>query len=200
MARKLRKQIDAPEAIYHIVCRGVNQRNIFRLSPDYRMFLKILKKAKEKYGFYLYSYSLLPNHIHFQIKVNDVSVSKIMHYINTCYAVYFNQKYKRTGHLFQDRFYASLIDTESYFWAVSAYIDLNALRAGLIKSPESYPWNSYQFYFKGNFKDSLIDEEQFLSLGGDGDIESLRQEYLEFVKEESKKEKKPKFISNKKFI
>lgn len=200
MTRKLREKIIAPEKTYHVVCRGINQKRIFRGARDYKKLLAIIKKAKKMYNFYLYSYNFLSNHIHLFIETKDISISKIMHYINGCYAGYFNHRNKRSGHLFQDRFYASLIDTESYFWAVSAYIDLNAVRAGLVKNPEDYPWSSYQFYFKGNFDNNLIDAERFLLLGGNGSIEELRQEYLEFVKEEAKREKRPKFIKNEKYF
>ena len=200
MPRKLRERIDAPGALYHIVCRGINQQRIFRSPRDYGKFLKIIRKAKKQFNFYLYSYNLLPNHPHFFIEVNKVSISKIMHYINSCYAGYFNRRYKRSGHLFQDRFYSSLINTESYFWTVSAYIDLNAVRAGLVKRPEYYRWSSYQFYFQKDYTDDLIDRDRFLRFGGEGPIEELCQDYLRFVKQESKKEKRPKFIKSEKFI
>ena len=146
------------------------------------------------------SYNLLTNHIHLFIEVNEVSISEIMHYINGCYAGYFNQRYKRSGHLFQDRFYSSLIDTEFYFWAVSAYIDLNAVRAGLVKSPEDYCWSSYQFYFQKDYTDNLIDRDRFLKFGGDISTEELRQDYLKFVNSEAKQKKRPKFIESERFV
>jgi len=200
MVRKLREKIDAPGALYHIVCRGVNQCRIFRAVRDYKKFLAVLEKAKNRFGFYLYSYNLLPNHVHFSIEVGDISVSEIMHYINGYYAGYFNRRHKRSGHLFQDRFYSTLIDTEFYFWAVSAYIDLNAVRAGLADRPEDYRWSSYQFYFQKDYTEGFIDRERFLGFGGEGSTEQLRQNYLEFIREEAKIKKRPKFIKSEKFI
>ncbi len=200
MTRKLREKIDFSGAIYHIVCRGMNKKNIFRCPKDYKKMLEIVKQAKKKFGFYIYSYNLLPNHVHFEIKIGDISISIIMHYINTCYAGYFNQKYKRSGHLFQERFYSSLIDTEFYFWAVSAYIDLNAVRAGLVKKPEDYQWGSYQFYYQRNYNNGLVDCVEFLKLGGEGKTEDLCQDYIKFVEAESKNPKRPKFIQSEKFI
>ncbi|MDD4996498.1 MAG: transposase [Patescibacteria group bacterium] len=200
MPRKTREKIITNGALYHIVCRGVNQRCIFRAPQDYKKFLTILKKAKKMFGFYLYSYNLLPNHFHLYVEVGEVVVSKIMHYINSYYAGYFNRRYKRKGHLFQDRFYASLINTESYFWAVSAYIDLNALRAGLCKKLEDYLWSSFSVYFQKEYNDDLIDRNRFLEYSGEREIEGLRQDYIEFVKEESKNPPKPKFIKNERFI
>ncbi len=198
MPRKLRQEINSPGALYHVVCRGVNEKNIFRYPRDYRKLLKIIKRAKEKYRFRLYSYSLMPNHFHLQIRVENIFISKIMHYINTCYASYFNWKYNRSGHLFQDRYYASLIDTEFYFWAVSAYIDLNPVRAKIVKNPEDYQWGSFKFYYQRDYNNGLVDCVEFLKLGGEGSAEDLCQDYLEFVKSESKNPKRPKFVKSEK--
>jgi len=84
--------------------------------------------------------------------------------------------------------------------AVSAYIDLNAVRAGLAKKPEDYQWGSYQFYYQRNYNNGLVDCVDFLELGGEGSIESLCQDYIRFVESESKNPKRPKFIKSKKFI
>lgn len=201
MPRKSRKETDFPGTIYHIVSHGDMDRRIFRCSQDYKKFLIILKEAKKKFGFYLYSYNLIPNHFHLLIETKETSISKIMHHLNTCYAIYFNHRYHRHGHLFQDRFYSSIITTEFYWWAVSAYIDLNAVRAGLVKCPENYKWSSYQFYARKDYDDDgLIDREKFLRYGGKGILEELRVNYLKFVKEELKNPKRPKFIKSGKFI
>ncbi len=200
MPRKSREQIDAPETMYHIVCRGINQRSVFKAPQDYKKFLKIIRDAKQIFGFYFYSYNLLPNHFHLFIETKNISISKIMHYINGCYAGYFNKRYKRSGHLFQNRFYSSPINTESYFWAVSAYIDLNAVRAGLVKRPEDYRWSSYQIYFQKDYADNLIDRDRFLQFGGEGLTDELRLKYLEFIDSESKQEKRPKYIKSENFI
>jgi len=200
MPRKARKILIAPQTMYHIVCRGVHQCCIFWNKRDNRKYLEILSEAKKKNDFFLYSYNLLPNHLHLLMETKNIPISKIMHYINTLYAIYFNKRWKRVGHLFQDRFYSSLVDKESYFWAVSAYIDLNAVRAGLVEKPEDYPWSSYQFYAKKDYSGGLIDRERFIRYGGNGPIEKLRQDYLNFVKEEAKSPKKPKFIKTDKFI
>ncbi len=200
MTRKLRKQIIFPGALYHVVCRGVNEKNIFRHPRDYRKILKILRNAKERYKFYLHSYSLMTNHFHLQIRVNDTPIFKIMHYVNTCYSMYFNWQYNRSGHLFQDRYYASLINTESYFWIVSAYIDLNPVRAKLVERPEDYQWGSYRLYFQRDYNNDLVNCIDFLESRGDGDLDTLCSDYLEFVNTESQKPKSPKFIKGDKFI
>jgi len=204
MPRRPRKEIDQKGAIFHIVCRGNNQRRIFLSSRDYKKFLKILEEAKKKFPFYLYSFTLIPNHYHLEIETIKISISKIMHFINNCYVKYFNRRYKRSGHLFEDRFYCSHIDNESYFWQVAQYIDLNAVKAGLVEKPEDYPWSSYKFYYQNEDDGKLIDNERFLRFGGDEPLEKLRQNYIKFVedglkllKEKSKKE--PVWLESEKF-
>jgi len=205
MPRKARENIIAPGTLYHIVARGNNERRIFRDIRDYRKLLIIIKKTKEKFPFFLYTFNFIPNHYHMEIETQDVPISKIMHNINFLYASYFHYRYKTSGHLFQDRFYSSLIDKESYFWEVARYIDLNSVRAGLAEKPENYRWSSYPIYYQKEYKGELIkliDRDRFLEYGGD-DLKKSRLIYLEFVNDgfKSKKEPKfPKFPINKKMI
>jgi len=199
MPRKARKYIITPNTLYHIVCRGNNKRRIFRTSRDYQKLLKIIELAKKKFPFYLYSYSLLPNHYHLGIETIKISISKIMHYINFSYANYFHYRYKTSGHLFQGRFFSSLIEKESYFWEFSRYIDLNAVRAGLVKKPEDYQWGSYKFYFQKNYRRKLIDYERFLEYGGEN-LEEARIQYLQFVEVGLELNKKPNFPFGKNMI
>lgn len=197
MPRKPRQDIISPYGLYHIVCRGNNQRRIFRAPRDYKKFLNILKETKKKYPFYFYSYNFLPNHYHLEIETIEVPISKIMHQINNVYVKYFRKRYGGSGHLFQERFYSSLINKDSYFWEVSCYIDLNAVRAGLVKTPEDYQWSSYSIYCQKDYDDDLIDRDRFLKYGGE-DLEVSRLSYLKFVQERLKSEKElPLFIDKK---
>jgi len=203
MPRRARQEIISPNALYHVVSRGNNQRRIFRDPKDYRKFLKIIKQVKEERPFYLYSYNFLPNHYHLEIETLNIPISKIMHQINFLYVNYFHRRYKTSGHLFQDRFYSSLIDKENYFWECSRYIDLNAVRAGLVKNPQDYQWSSYLIYYQKNYKKKLkkiIDQERFLKFG-ENNLEKSRLSYLEFVEGELETKKdhdfRPEFVKNK---
>jgi REP element-mobilizing transposase RayT len=199
MPRKPRKEMIINKGVYHIVCRGNNQRRIFRSSRDYKKFLQILKEAKKKYPFYLYSYNLLPNHYHLEIETIEISISKIMHQVNNTYVKYFRKRYGGSGHLFEDRFYSSLVLKEPYFWELACYIDLNAVRAGLVKRPEDYQWSSYLIYCQKNYDDDLVDRDRFLMYGGK-DLEISRLNYLKFIKERLKLKKLPPFPIDKKMI
>jgi REP element-mobilizing transposase RayT len=202
MPRQARKQILAPATLYHIVCRGNNQKRIFRSVKDYNQFLKILKKVKADIPFYLYSYSLLPNHYHLEVESRETPISKVMHHLNFLYARYFHHRYHTSGHLFQGRFYSNVIDKDSYFWEVSRYINLNAFRAGLIKKPEDYKWSSYPLYYKNHKNqgdDYLVDKERFLKYHGD-DLERSRLLYLRFVEQGVAETRKPDFILDKNMV
>ena len=195
MTREARGNIIAPNSLYHIVARGNNERRIFRASRDYKKFLKILEETKKKFPFYLYTFNLIPNHYHLEIETKTVSISQIMHRINFLYALYFHHRYKTSGHLFQDRFYSSLIDKDSYFWEVACYIDLNAVKAGLAKKPEDYRWGSYLIYCQEEYNGRLIDRDRFLEYFGDNP-ERARLTYLEFVRDGLKLKQEPKFSLN----
>lgn len=181
MSRLPRKFQDAPNTLYHITCRGNNQQKIFKFKRDRKKFLWLLRQAKKNYPFKLYAYSLMPNHYHLMIETLKTSLSKIMHVINNSYVKYFNTKYKKKGHLFEDRFYSLIVDKESYFWELSRYIHLNAVRAGLVKKPEDYEWSSYRVYFEKNLKDDLVDREILLSWLKEKNLEKAQAYYKEFV-------------------
>ena len=116
-----------------------------------------------------------------------------------------DRRYHRSGHVFQDRFYSSVVDKESYFHLVSRYIDLNAVHAGLAKNPKDYPWSSYSIYchYQEECNDNLIDDERFLSYAGTvKNLEKARLEYVKFVQDGINAEelKNPEFIKNKKML
>lgn len=181
MPRLPRKFQSAPQTLYHVTCRGNNQQKIFKFKRDRKKFLWILREVKKRLPFKLYAYSLMPNHYHLMIETIEASLSKIMHLINNTYVKYFNTKYKKRGHLFEDRFYSIVVDKESYFWELSRYIHLNAFRAGLAKRPEDYLWSSYIIYLAKNPKDDLVDREILLNWIEGKDLEEKQKAYQKFV-------------------
>ncbi len=175
MARPYRLQ--GENCLYHITSRGDNRKKIFITEYDYKKFLEYVQKAKDKFRFYLYAYTLMPNHYHLQIETPKPNLSSIMHYINSSYTTYYNIKRRKCGHLFQGRYKSILVDKDSYFLKLTRYIHLNPVRAKIVKSPENYKWSSYRGYIdkKG---DGYIDKEQislYLNMGS--------QRYRQFVLE-----------------
>jgi putative transposase len=155
MARKPR--IHFPGAFYHVIARGNRRQKIFRDNKDYQLYLSFLGEYKDRYGFSLYAYTLMPNHVHLLIEVGEVPLSRLMQNLQFRYCRNFNIKYKKSGHLFQGRYKAILCEKDSYFLELSAYIHLNAVRAGLVEDSFDYPWCSYRSYMRQD-EDDLVDK------------------------------------------
>jgi len=103
-------RITIQNGCYHIITRGNQKQTIFIKDEDYQKYLYFLKKYKKRYKFKLYGFCLMPNHVHLVMEVdNPDKLSKVMHGINLSYAIYFNYKYKKVEHLWQDRFISKII-------------------------------------------------------------------------------------------
>lgn len=178
MARQARKT--SPSGIYHVMLRGINQQRIFEDGADEQKFLELLRKNKKRCGFALYGYSLMGNHVHLLLKeaahpsiitINDrdvevgpgEAIEAIFKRIEVSYVGYFNRRYKRTGHLFQDRFRSESIDTDEYLLMALRYIHLNAVKAGICEKPEDYPLSSYRDYL-ASAAGGFVDCEEILRI------------------------------------
>jgi len=144
MARPLR--ITFPGAFYHITSRGNERKNVFKSKRDREKFLEYLESATQRYDAVIHVYCLLDNHYHLLVETPSENLSQIMRHINGAYTTYFNVKRKRSGHLFQGRYKAILVDADEYAKELSRYIHLNPLRAKMVETPEDYDWSSYQYY------------------------------------------------------
>ena len=179
MARPYR--VSFAGALFHITTRGNNRDKIFLDDQDFQRFKASLRKYRTKYDFKLYAYTLMPNHVHLLIETSPHgSVSQIMHAINTSYAKYFNSRYDHTGHVWEGRFHSKIIDSESYFLEVMRYMDLNPVRARIVKRPENYEWASHARYGQGGADDLVAPHELYRNLGEtDGERERVYSEYVE---------------------
>ncbi|WP_349408791.1 transposase [Pseudalkalibacillus sp. SCS-8] len=135
-----------PGAEYHITTRGNQKTPLFHDAQDRRVYLNYLSEARMEFPFDLYAYCLMTNHIHLQIKTHDTNIQLIMKKVNHRYAYYFNRKNNYVGHVFQDRYFAKLIESPFYQIDVSKYIHLNPVKAGLAPTPCAYEWSSYPTY------------------------------------------------------
>ena len=135
--------------IYHVMLRGVNRQTIFEDNEDRHVFLTELQKCKEISGFTLYAFCLMPNHVHLLLKTNREPLEKVFRRLDTRYALWYNRRYERVGHLFQDRFRSENVEDERYFLTVLRYILQNPMKAGMERAPGTYRWSSYLAYEKG---------------------------------------------------
>jgi len=148
MARPLR--IAYPGAYYHVTSRGNEQKDVFKSQRDREKFLDYLATATQRYGAVIHVYCLMSNHYHLLLETPAGNLSQIMRHINGAYTTYFNVKRKRSGHLFQGRFKAILVEADEYATELSRYIHLNPVRAGMAQRPEDYRWSSYRSYIGQN--------------------------------------------------
>lgn len=132
---------------YHIMMRGNERKNLFLDEEDKQRFLETLFAKKKETGFFLLVYCLMDNHVHLVLQVGEEELATTMKRINASYAYYFNQKYNRVGHLFQDRFKSEPIEDEKYLMAVTRYIHNNPVKASIVEQPENYNWSSLKAYF-----------------------------------------------------
>jgi REP element-mobilizing transposase RayT len=126
--------------VFHVTARGVARSLIFRDDVDYFYFTALLQRVVEAFGWTLHTYCLMPNHYHLIVQTTRLDLSTGMHRLNSRYARRFNERYDRSGHLFQNRFSAYVIEDEDYFDRALAYVRDNPVRAGLCERMEEWPW------------------------------------------------------------
>jgi putative transposase len=178
MARPLR--LEFPEATYHITSRGNEQRNIFYTDDDRLAFLTLLGDAARRFGWSITAWVLMTNHFHLVLQTPEPNLSKGMQWLNGTYAAWFNRRHNRTGHLFQGRFKAYIIDRQTYYSEVLRYVVLNPVRAHLVEQPADYRWSSYRATAGIDEPEAWFDAAAALeSFGGTGEVARLA--YRQFV-------------------
>lgn len=163
-----------PGVPVHAIQRGNNRQAIFFADEDYAQYLKCLKQAAEKYDCRIHAYVLMTNHVHLLLSpAQSQSVGEFFQSVGRHYVAYINQTYQRTGTLWEGRYKASLIDEERYLFSCYRYIELNPVRAGMVRLPEHYPWSSYRANALGEHDALLCPHALYLQLGV---TDELRQE------------------------
>lgn len=139
-----------PEAVLHLISRGVDKRDIFRINSDYQRFLAQLREALRSHEVSLFAYCLMPNHFHLLVGVGSVPVGDAMHQVLTRYSIHFNHAYERVGHLFQSRYKSYECRDIAYLIQLITYIHMNPVRAGLANTPEDWAWSSHREFAAGD--------------------------------------------------
>jgi REP element-mobilizing transposase RayT len=183
MARPLR--IQYPGAMYHVMCRGNERREIFRGEEDRTAFLRFLGRSLEIYSVTLHAFVLMEEHYHLLVETPVGNLAEFMRHFNISYTGFFNRQHKRVGHLYQGRYKSILVEQESYLAMVSRYIHLNPIR---LKSLEKatvrekfeilcqYPWSSLPGYLVPDRQQSMVDYSLVLADFG-GVIQKGRERY-----------------------
>ena len=143
MPRKPRIEIPG---YYHIINRGVEQRVVFKEEADYEYFEELMCFYAKSHNITLHNYCLMRNHYHLLIEITSENLSKFMRQLNMNYAIYFNKKYNRAGHLWQGRFKSWYVTDEAYLYTLMRYIEQNPLKANIIQDLKDYPYSSYHHF------------------------------------------------------
>ncbi|HEU5004971.1 MAG TPA: transposase [Candidatus Saccharimonadales bacterium] len=176
-----------PESYYHIYNRGVDRQAIFKSPEDFAVFLSIIKRhlsnepAVSKYGhphphykdhIELLAFCLMPNHFHLLVYQfqDGKAISKLVQSILTAYTMYFNNKYRRTGRLFQGTFKASRISQDKYLQHISRYIHLNP------RDYRRYKWSSLPYYLDG-YEAEWIKPQRILDIFEGDNYENFLKDY-----------------------
>ncbi len=168
--------------VYHVLTRGNNRQDIFLENADFVRYREVLGYYKEKYSFLLYHYVLMSNHVHLVLETAATGfLSDIMKGINLSYAQYYKKRYGHIGHFWQDRYKSIMISKDEYLLACGSYVELNPVRAEMVKTPGDYRWSSYSFYAFS--KSDLLVDVQPVYHGLSKDENERRRLYRSFVRE-----------------
>ena len=153
-------RLDAPGVLQHVMARGIERRKIFWDDKDRSSFLERLALILEETQTQCYAWTLIPNHFHLLLRTGPTPLSKVMRRLMTGYAVTFNHRHRRAGHLFQNRYKSVVCEEDPYLLELIRYIHLNPLRAGLVndlKELDKYLWSGHSAIL-GRRKNQLIPE------------------------------------------
>lgn len=144
MARKPR--IHFPGAVYHVMLRGNSGQAIFFGDQDHSHLYELLQEGIARFGHRVHAFCCMTNHLHLAIQVADLPLSTVIQNLAFRYTLWINRQQHRTGHLFQGRYQAVLVDADNYLLALVRYIHLNPVRAGLVSDPADYAWSGHRAY------------------------------------------------------
>lgn len=155
-----------PDHPQHVIVRGNNREPIFYADEDYQFYLEKLKQACNKHQCDVHAYVLMTNHVHLLITPHkEDGLPKAMQMLGRYYVQYFNYRYDRTGTLWEGRYKASLIDSDTYALTCYRYIELNPVRAGMVGHPGAYPWSSYPHNALGEGDPLVVHHHLYKALG-----------------------------------
>jgi len=177
-------RLDVPGALHHIMVRGINKSTIFDDDQDRQKFLDRLGQNIVEAKCSIYAWVLMTNHVHLLFKSGGKGISTVMRKLLTWYAIYYNRRHKRTGHLFENRYKSILCDEDNYLLALLRYIHLNPLRAGMVKTLEEldrYPWSGHSAVM--NKRECLWMDIDYVLLQFNDTRRKARNAYRTFVQE-----------------
>lgn len=180
MARPLR--VEFPGAVYHVTTRGNRRQHIFQDDADRSAFLKVLESVVRRFHWVCHSYCLMGNHYHLMVETPEPNLSAGMRQLNGVYTQRSNRRHRTSGHMFQGRFGAVVIEKESHLLEVCRYVVLNPVRGGMVDHPRQWRWSAYRASAGLRSAPPLLTTDWILAQFGRRRQEAQRA-YREFVRE-----------------
>ena len=175
------RRVHVPGGLYHAVLRGNHRCAIFAVSDDYLCFEDIVSRALERYGASLFAYCWMTNHVHLAVRIAEAPLGAVMGIVASRYARAKQRPLATTGHLFERRYRARLIDADRYLLALVRYVHRNPVRAGIVADPGDYRWSSHRAYLGVSCPDWLRIEPVLNRLGPS--VEAARAAYRRLMTE-----------------
>ena len=180
-------RIEYEGALYHLLSRGNEQRDIFEDQKDRNLFLDTIGEFSERFEIHVFAYVMMDNHYHLLVRTRHANLKKAMHWFGTTYAQRFNRRHFRSGHLFQGRYKSILVQNDAYMLQLSYYIHRNPLRAGIVKRLADYRWSSYRSYAYGRKSPRWLSTDLIFSQFKSKDRhKSYREKVQGYAKEEKR--------------
>jgi REP-associated tyrosine transposase len=176
------RKLNAPNMVSHITQRAAGKEPLFLEDGDYLSMLGFLKEIANSCIFRIYAFCLMPNHIHLLLSPEEENLYDAMRDLFSRYAMKFNRKYERKGHLFAGPYRQAVCLDDSYLLAASLYIHLNPVKAGLAPDPQTYRWSSCRLYYEENAPKAFINPDFILGLLSGNEIEN-KEKYRMMLKQ-----------------
>jgi REP element-mobilizing transposase RayT len=184
-----RPRLFVPGGFYHVTARGNHQQPLFRDLVDYRALEQIVAMALEPAHARVHAYCWMTNHIHLLVEISDLPLGVLMQRIGTRFARAVQKRVPTTGHLFENRYHALLVDVDEYFLVLLRYIHLNPVQAGMVARPDQYRWSSHDIYC-GRRQASWVTTAFGLALFASRTTEA-RTRYERYLQEPATREEPP---------
>ena len=176
MARRLRLHV--PGGFYHVTLRGNHRQAVFFTAGDRDRLNEVVAEAAERLAAKIHAYCWMTNHIHLLVEISSAPLGHLIQRIASQYARIVQMRVDTTGHLFERRYHAVLVDADAYLMTLVRYIHLNPVRAGLVSDPAAYPWSSHRVYLGLSQADWVTTEFAFRLLANRPDHAATRYREL----------------------
>ena len=176
------RKLNVPTLVSHITQRAAGKEPLFLEDSDYLTMLWLMKEIAENYSLQMFAFCLMPNHAHLLFSPKEANLYDAMRDLFSRYAMRFNRKYERKGHLFGAPYRQAVCLDDSYLLAASLYIHQNPVKAGLATDPLNYRWSSCRLYCDGSAPKSFVDPDFILELLPKGEV-SIKERYRHLLKQ-----------------